>query len=88
MDDKDAELQAAHAILRKHGEKLIDFRFHRFDGPAVAEADGQIHAQHHVEVSTKRRGVRVAHYVDGGDQQWLQQFELDVARHRFRAEGD
>ena len=88
MDDHDAELQAAHAILQRHGEKLIDFRFRRFDSPAVTHDDGTATPAHHVEVSTKRRGVRVAHYVDGGNAEWLKQFEVDVARHRFRAEGD
>ena len=88
MDDEDAELKAALAVLDRHGERAGDFRFRRFAGPAVTDASGHTEAQQHIEVTTKRRGVRIAHYVDHGRHEWLQQFEADVQRRRFRPEGD
>ena len=88
MDLDGPALEAAQQLLSRHGERAIDFRFRKIVGPPVSDEAGHTYAQDHIEVSTKRRGVRVAHYLHGGGHDWLAEFETDIAKRRFRAEGD
>ncbi|NKF24683.1 hypothetical protein [Solimonas marina] len=84
----DEEVEAARRLLEQRHERVGDFCFYVKEHPRVQCADGRCLSTYDVEVTTKRRGVRVAAYVGGQTPSWLDQFEADLRSRRFVPEGD
>jgi hypothetical protein len=89
MSEFDIEVDAAQRLLAQRQERAGDFTFRKRDRPVVQCADGHcINNAYDVEVTTKRRGVRIASYVGGEGHAWVEQFGADLAARRFTPEGD
>lgn len=88
MNVFDEEVDAARQLLEQQHERAGDFSFRRKERPLVQCADGHCIHAYDVEVTTKRRGVRLAAYVGGQTPSWLSQFETDLRSRRFTPEGD
>lgn len=88
MDRFDDEVEAARRLLTARAERPGDFTFRKKDRPRVQCADGRCISAYDVEVTTKRRGVKLAAYVGGGERSWLEPFEADLQARRFTPEGD
>lgn len=88
MNEFDEEVEAARRLLEQRHERVGDFTFRKKDRPVVQCSDGRCISAYDVEVTTKRRGVRLAAYVGGQQPSWLEQFEVDLRSRRFTPEGD
>ncbi|NGY03837.1 hypothetical protein [Solimonas terrae] len=88
MNEFDSEVEAARHLLDQRHERHGDFCFHKKDRPVVQCSDGHCVHAYDVEVTTKRRGVKIATYVGGQEPSWLTQFEADLQARRFSPEGD
>src|SRR3546814_14557242 len=82
MNGFDDEVEAARRLLELRNERSGDFKFHKTDRPVMRCSDGHCVSAYDVEVTTKRRGVKIAAYVGGQEPSWLQDFEanLDLRR--------
>lgn len=88
MNEFDDEVEAARQLLQLRDERGSDFTFHKKDRPVVQCSDGHCVHAYDVEVTTKRRGVKIAAYVGGQQPSWVAQFEADLDSRRFTPEGD
>jgi hypothetical protein len=88
MNEFDSEVEAAQHLLAERQERAGDFAFRKKDRPTVRCADGHCISGYDVEVTTKRRGVKLAAYVGGDGRSWVEQFGVDLAARRFSPEGD
>ncbi|WP_028009323.1 hypothetical protein [Solimonas flava] len=88
MSGFDAEVEAAQQLLAQRHERASDFSFRKKDRPAVLCADGHCISGYDVEVTTRRRGVKLAAYAGGSGRSWVEQFGADLAARRFSPEGD
>ena len=88
MSEFDTEVDAAQRLLAQRHERAGDFTFRKKERPVVQCADGHCVSGYDVEVTTKRRGVRVASYVGGDGHAWVEQFGADLAARRFTPDGD
>lgn len=88
MNTFNHEVEAARRLLEDRHERVGDFNFRKKERPPVEDAAGRCVHAYDVEVTTKRRGVRMAAYVGGRATSWLKQFESDLNTRRFTPEGD
>ena len=88
MSEFDNEVEAAQRLLSQCHERAGDFTFRKKDRPLMQCADGHCEKTYDVEVTTKRRGVRLAHYTGGDGRAWVEQFAADLQSRRFTPEGD
>src|SRR3546814_5027771 len=75
MNGFDDEVEAARRLLELRNERSGDFKFHKTDRPVMRCSDGHCVSAYDVEVTTKRRGVKIAAYVGGQEPSWLQRSE-------------
>jgi len=88
MSEFDHEVEVARRVLAQRQERAGDFTFRMKERPRVQCADGRCLSLYDVEVTTKRRGVKLAHYTGGEGHAWVDQFAADLAARRFTPEGD
>ncbi|WP_028079744.1 hypothetical protein [Solimonas soli] len=88
MSEFDNEVEAAQHLLAQRQERAGDFTFRKKERPVMQCADGRCLSLYDVEVTTKRRGVKLAHYTGGDGHAWVEQFGADLAARRFTPEGD